>query len=96
MAFRDYDPQTGRYVQSDPVGLAEGLNTYTYVFDNPLRCIDFFGLWSGDDNTMWGHYILGDGSEFDISVWCSDYLSDLGVEIQQSIVRNKIYAKKRL
>jgi RHS repeat-associated protein len=25
--FRDYDPQTGRYIQSDPVGISAGINT---------------------------------------------------------------------
>lgn len=34
--FRDYDPSLGRHEESDLIGLAGGLNTYSYVRSNPL------------------------------------------------------------
>lgn len=49
---RTYNPASGRYLQSDPIGLAGGLNTYGYVEANPLSKTDPMGLSS---TTMgWG------------------------------------------
>ena len=42
--FRDYDPSSGRYVESDPIGLDGGINTYSYGFANSLIFIDALGL----------------------------------------------------
>ena len=42
--FRTYDPATGRYIESDPIGLAGGSNTFTYVENSPLQFIDPLGL----------------------------------------------------
>src|SRR5690606_32323368 len=50
--FRDYDPATGRYLESDPIGLWGGPSTYAYVEANPLSFSDpegrnIHGNWCG-------------------------------------------------
>ncbi|NHQ88703.1 hypothetical protein HA050_21630 [Iodobacter sp. HSC-16F04] len=42
--FRVYDPATGRYIQSDPIGLAGGINTYGYADALPTTKTDQLGL----------------------------------------------------
>ncbi len=62
--FRDYEPGTGRYVESDPIGLKAGVNTFSYSAQNPVIRFDLDGQWSRVREEDW--------AEQDYSV-CSYY-----------------------
>jgi RHS repeat-associated protein len=73
--FRDYDPSTGRYIQSDPIGLNGGVNTYFYANVDPLRTIDPDGMdaWTNFESQFIGLANLTtgvvDASTFELTVF---------------------------
>ncbi|MEB3852269.1 RHS repeat domain-containing protein [Acinetobacter nosocomialis] len=40
---RFYNPELGRYMEPDPIGLAGGLNPYIYALNNPVMYVDMTG-----------------------------------------------------
>jgi len=86
--FRDYDPAVGRYVESDPIGLIAGVNTYGYVGQNPLIFVDSLGLcWIYHQSTgQLTHEINGKVS--DIATGYAGYGTGLNNSAMQNVAGN--------
>jgi RHS repeat-associated protein len=54
---RWYDPQLGRFISEDPIGLTAGLNQYSYVGNNPLTRKDPWGLYEIDVHYYLTYYL---------------------------------------
>jgi RHS repeat-associated protein len=66
--FRDYDASLGRYIESDPLGVRVGLNTYGYVTGRPLSRDDRLGLFTTDESCKGCKY--SNDIERDGKAWC--------------------------
>jgi len=69
--FRNYDPRTGRYTQSDPIGLEGGWNRFGYVEGNPLKGTDPMGL-ATFTFTGGGSLVIGIGGEGSAGIYISN------------------------
>ncbi len=63
--FRGFDPNAGRWISEDPIGLAGGVNLDAYVGNRPSQFVDPLGLYTGVDDAIFttGGFLLGLASQ---------------------------------
>lgn len=86
--FRDYDPQTGREIESDRLGLFGGsFSTYSYANNSPIMYIDPFGLcWVYSQSTGQLTHVDADGnSDYTATGGYSGYGAGLNNPAMQSV-----------
>jgi RHS repeat-associated protein len=79
--LRVYSPSQHRFLSQDPLGLLGGTNAYRYVFNNPVRLTDPWGLdvtvtlYKGQGGNLAGHMGIrvGGGSSFGLTAYPSTW-----------------------
>lgn len=90
---RDYQPNFSRYMQSDPISLSGGTNSYTYVTNNPIIFLDPQGL-ARVYNQFTGHWIEKH-SEWRDEQGCLWFFTDKGHVLQNCPYRATSIQKER-
>ncbi|MCP4723103.1 MAG: RHS repeat-associated core domain-containing protein [Desulfobacteraceae bacterium] len=90
---RYYDPETGKYLTPDPIGLAGGINPFVYVLNDPVNYVDPYGLLTisgsgGGGFTLgagWGDFSLGAGLNvtlgFNLDLETGDFSTTLQAQL---------------
>lgn len=93
--FRDYDSRLGRYIQSDPIGLSSGVNTYSYVSGNPVTYVDPMGLEGVGSFNNGGHVQSWEGgTRIPILSALADVLDTLRGRANDMVEKNFVGADK--
>ncbi|MEW6536902.1 MAG: RHS repeat-associated core domain-containing protein, partial [Candidatus Auribacterota bacterium] len=74
---RYYDASIGRFISRDPLGFVDGPNEYIYCANNPIGCVDPWGLWK---RTAW-NYVKDAGEQFVLGDY-TDKTNALGTGLQ--------------
>jgi RHS repeat-associated protein len=85
-----YDPATGRYCQSDPLGLEAGVNPYIYVRNNPAMFDDPLGLF---DVQPWDNAVSPPTTNCSCTIACMADPNRGGSKICKLIASRRIVIK---
>ena len=76
---RVYDPNLGRFLQTDPVGYASDVNLYAYVRNSPVNAADPSGMAVYQSNYMLPNGVTATVSELDVTASSPQTFADPGV-----------------